>query len=207
MQSPLGDRVPVRRIVVFAAWVFGIWLGLVVAWPLVRPLYLPAYCGIANVLFEGGAASAELTPAQEVQGSHDVDIRMEKTGSGVWGEMRHSAKIAGYFPTVSLLALVLATPIPWRRKRKALLLGLILVTAFVLLRAWIPIRRDFSNPDPLQVFEPGVFGRWLLGIGERALVNAPASWFVVPIFIWVGVAFRRSDWELLDRSEPSEGGS
>ncbi len=201
MPSPLTDRIPTKRIAIFALRIASVWLAFALAWPLLAPMYRPFYCAVGNLVFDNGKASAEFSVAEDVKGDHDIDIRLEKRGSGVWGEAGHSSRLSGYLPTITLITFILATPISWERKRRALLWGLLFVTLYVLLRMWIPIRRDFSNPDALQVYAPGALGRQLIGISERSLVNAPASWFIVPIFIWVGVAFRRTDWELLQDGE------
>lgn len=200
MRSP-----PTRRIARFAlrfALAYGL---LVLAWPVVRPLYRPFYCMLGNVLFEGGEASARFV-ALDTADDLDIQILLAKRDPPpVTGRMKNSSRLAGYMPTVSLVAFLLASPISWKRRRRALLLGLVLVTAFVAFRMAIPIRGNFSNPDGLQVYHPGAFGKWAHGIADRALVSAPASWFVVPLLIWILVAFRRQDWELVseDRQTPA----
>ncbi|MAB80464.1 MAG: hypothetical protein CMJ89_14015 [Planctomycetes bacterium] len=188
---------PTRRIAIFALHFVLIYSALILSWPLLRPVYRPLYCTFGNLVFQGGRAS---TTFREREGDEELDIalRLEKRGSGVWAEMETNSRLIGYLPTVSLIAFVLATPIPWKRRRKALLQGLLLVSLFVALRMAIPLWRDFSRPDALQVYHPGPPGRWFLGILERAFLNAPASWFVVPIFVWVAVAFRRADWEIVE---------
>lgn len=189
---------PARRILGFAlrfALVYGL---LVAVWPLVRPAYRQLYCALGNALFSGGEAS---TRFHSLGGSEGLDVQLVLTKRGpppVTARMQNSSRLVGYMPTVSLIALVLASPIPWRRRGRALVPGLLLVTGFVAFRMAIPIRNSFSHPDALQVHHPGRFGAWLLDVSERAFLSAPASAFVVPILLWVLVAFRRQDWELVD---------
>lgn len=194
------DSLPTKRIAGFAlrfALAYGL---LILAWSVVRPLYRPMYCMLGNLLFEGGEASARFV-ALDTADDLDIQILLAKRGPPpVTGRMKNSSRMGGYLPMVSLVAFVLASPISWKRRRRALLWGLVLVTAFVALRMAIPIRENFSNPDALQVHHPGAFGRWALGIADRALVSAPASWFVVPLLIWILVAFRRQDWELVSEA-------
>lgn len=190
---------------------------LVLAWPLLRPVFRPCYCALGNLLFDDGLlgsdASAHFRPlelsGQGGVGPHagldaglDVGLVLTKRGPpAVTARMENDSRLVGYMPMVSLVAFVLASPISWKRRRRALLLGLALVSAFVAVRMAIPILRDFSNPDALQVFHPGTFTRRLLEIAERALLRAPASFFVVPIFLWILVAFRREDWEIVAEPE------
>lgn len=187
-----------RRVAGFAlrfALVYGV---LVVAWPLARGVHRPLYCALGNALFDGGDAAARFRPLDT---GTDLDVQVVLTKRGpptVTARMENSSRLVAYMPLVSLVALVVASPIPWKRRRRALWQGLALATAFVAVRMAIPIRRDFSRADALQVHHPGALGRWLLEVGERALLDAPASFFVVPILIWVLVAFRRQDWELVE---------
>lgn len=188
---------PARRIAGFGLRFALAYAALILAWPLLAHVHRPAYCALGNTLFGGGEASARFRTI-EGAGNLDIEVRLTKRGPPlVSAVMKNDSRLVGYMPLVSLVALVLASPIPWRRRRKALLIGLALVTAFVALRMSIPIRRDFSRPDALQVHHPGAFGRWLLDVSERALLDAPASFFVVPVLIWVLVAFRREDWALV----------
>jgi len=203
-----AERIPTRRIAAFALRVGLIWAAFAAAWPLLAPVYRPLYCTMANLAFRNGEARAEFSVTRAPQGDHDVDILLtRRSQSGVEGEVQHSSRLSGYLPMITLVAFVLASPISWSRRRKALLVGLLFVGLYVLLRIWVPIWRDFSNPNALQVYDPGGFGRWLMGVLQRSVVDAPASWFVVPIFIWVGVAFRRTDWELLGGAGDADGAS
>jgi len=170
---------------------------LTLAWPLAKPLYRTVYCALGDLCFEGGAASARFE-ALDTDDDLDVQIHLTKRGPPtITGRMKSSSRLTGWEPTVTLLALILASPIPWTRKRRALLWGLALLTVFVAFRMWVPIRENFSKPDALQVHHPGALGTWALGIASRALVSAPASFFVIPLLLWAVVAFRRQDWELV----------
>lgn len=188
---------PARRIAGFGLRFLLVYGALVAAWPLLAHVHRPAYCALGNVLFGGGEASARFRP---LDGAQDLDIEVRLTKRGpplVSAVMKNDSRLVAYMPLVSLVALVLASPISWRRRRRALWLGLALVTAFVAVRMSLPIRRDFSRPDALQVHHPGALGRWLLDVSERALLDAPASFFVVPVLIWILVALRREDRELV----------
>ena len=198
MPSPLLEPTLLRRIALSLGR-FGLYWGvLVLAWPLFAPLFRPLYCAVGNLALDHGQARASFEVTEKIDGDHDVDITLRKAGTKVTAKMYTSSRLSGYLPLISFVAFCLATPVPWKRRQKALLWGLVFIALFILLRMWVPIRRDFSNPNELQVYDPGALMRWWVGILERAFVNAPASWFIVPIFVWVGTAFQRSDWELLD---------
>jgi hypothetical protein len=208
MQAPPPrPALPLRLIAGFALRFALVYAVLIVGWPLFAPAYRPIYCSLGNLVFGGGEASVHFRP-RETRDPFDVELVLTRKGPPeVRGRATNDSHLVGYLPTVSLIALVIATPIAWKRRRRALLWGLVLVTIFVLLRMAIPIWRDFSRPDALQVYHPGPAARWVLGIAERALLSAPASWFVVPILIWVVVAFRREDWILLQPGTDGPAGS
>jgi hypothetical protein len=191
---------PLRAMGLFALRFGLVYTLAVLAWPLVRPVYQPVYCFLGNILFEGGTGSVRFEAARtgdDFEDDFDVQLVMTNTEAAVTGRAGNSSRVTGYLPTVSLVALVLATPIAWRRRRRALWMGLLAVHVFVALRMALPIWRDFALPGPLQVYEPGGFVRWARGVAERAFLAAPASFFVVPVLIWVLVAFTGRDRELL----------
>lgn len=177
-------------------------------WPLLAGTYRGFYRGVGNVVFGGGDASARFAPAPPDPARPadlDVEIRLTTPAApGTSGRMYNSSRFVGYLPTISLIAFVLATPIPWRRRRTALLVGISLVQVFVVVRMALPIVREFSKESAIQAYHLGAFGQGVLDLALRALLHAPASWFIGPILIWAAVAFRREDWELVAAPDASE---
>jgi hypothetical protein len=104
----------------------------------------------------------------------------------------------GYLPTALLVCLVLCSPIPWRRRLRSLLIGLLLVQVFVACRVAVLIAFALSKETPLQLYHPGplVLGvmRWLYD----TLTKGNTLSFAAPLLFWVLVSFRREDWKLLE---------
>jgi hypothetical protein len=92
-----------------------------------------------------------------------------------------------------LVTLVLLTPVPWRRRWRALAWGLVLVGGFVLLRMWLIIFNAFCSPTALALFDPSPFWRRTLAFTTEMLTKSLTTSFVVPLAIWVLVCFRRGD--------------
>jgi hypothetical protein len=199
----MPDRFPLRRIAGFVLRFLLVYTALVLPWPGVEAAYRVWFCALGNVAFASvGDGSVRFVPDPQPGSAYDTLLVMtNRNAPGTIGEMNQSSRTVGYLPTAGLIALVMATPIPWRRRWRALGFGLLMLTGFVLLRMALPIIRDFSNPDPLGVFHPGPVARWILGFAIPAFLQAPASQFVGPIFIWALVAFRREDWEIVQPSE------
>jgi hypothetical protein len=96
----------------------------------------------------------------------------------------------GWVPTALTMALILATPIPWRRRGAALAGGLVLVHCFILfsLQAWI-----WDNSSDVSLMRLSGFWQEVAGELDYALINQLGASFSVPVVIWILVTFRRQD--------------
>ena len=172
--------------------------GLLAApWPGVQGAYSRFYMGAGNWAFGsfGSKGEVHFLPLAKPTGLSDIEVVTKIRGARVEGWSPHSSRMMGYLPTVEVVALVLATPIPWRRRWKALLCGLIICQAFIALRILICLVHWFSADRPWQLFYPGRFWGDVL-TGTQEIVNvSPTLSFVAPVFIWIVVTFRRADWE------------
>lgn len=134
------------------------------------------------------------------------NVRKPEAGFGL---LFTSSRLVGYWPTVWLLALVLAKPMAWSRRGWALLWGMLLVHAFIALRVSLLVAGKglFVAEKKYAVWAMGPTAlRFLNGL-EEVLVQNPTASFMVPTFIWFVVAFR---WEELAQlrslsSGPGEG--
>ena len=112
------------------------------------------------------------------------------------------SRLTGYLPTAAVLALVLAMSIPWSRKWKALVWGLVGVHLFIALRLATGVLYLLSQAKPTPFFEFTPLGnKAVYNIYEMA-VQSPTISFIVPAFIWILVTFRRSDFEGLSTKSP-----
>lgn len=99
----------------------------------------------------------------------------------------------GFLPTMTLLALLLATPMPRRRKVWAIAIGLLAVTLFVILRQGILVLTDMANNPALEMMKSteGTV-RFLIGF-KRVFVNNIVVTMMVPFLLWGMIAFRTED--------------
>ncbi len=188
-----------KQIAKFIVLVLLIYTLLAMPWPGVRQAYSTAYrVTAASVL--GVSTSHFLVyvrPLREDEAEGDEDVKL-----GVWDrqnqrgqEVRLDSRLTGYLPTAEILALVLATSLPWSRKWKALLWGLIGVHAFIGLRLASGVLYVLSRAKPTPFFEFTPLGnKAVYSIYEMA-VQSPTTSFIVPAFIWILVSFRKSDFE------------
>jgi hypothetical protein len=172
---------------------------LAVPWPFVRDAYGAVYRGVANAVFGsfGGDGVVRFEPATDPDATLDSEIRVRRRSGTVTGTTLHDSRLTGYLPTIQVVALILATPIAWSRRWKALLWGLLAVNLFVGLRLYVTLLRWFTGDAPWSLQDPGPFWTGVILTLFEVGVVSPTLTYVVPLFIWIVVTFRASDRELL----------
>lgn len=107
-----------------------------------------------------------------------------------------SSRYTGYVPAALLLALVLATPVPWSRRLWAILWGLPLVTVFVGAMLLLVIQGWFHQEETrllmtLQPHVPSAWDRFVQSFWQ--ISNWMMPYYVVPTLIWILVTLRPGD--------------
>jgi hypothetical protein len=181
---------------------------LLAPWPGLMDGYRYLFRTGGNLLFQrfGGNASVSFQPLSSADHTKDTTLVLTKHRPYMRGEMDIKSVYVGYRPTAFLVALVLATPIPWSRRWRALALGLVLVNVFVALRLTLHILDGFSENSPLALFHPSPFWKGMLKVCLKIVVLTPAVHYIGPAFIWLLVTFRRGDLAdvLAGRKQPAK---
>jgi hypothetical protein len=190
---------PLRRISGF--FVFCLILYALLMTPQLK--LMDAYRGVfssgGNLLFRnlfGSNSAVTFTQISNVDHMKDTTIRMEKLRPPPLRP--HSMEVdikcvyAGYRPTAFAVALILATPVPWRRRVWALLWGLLLINIFVAFRVGLWPLLFFSHPS-IAVVTLGPSTRTVLEKLFLVFYRAPEMHYIVPAFVWLLVTFRRDD--------------
>lgn len=161
--------------------------------PYLMNAYRWAFRTVGNVLFVrmGDGGAVKFSSQGQALHAPDTELRIEnrRTGGGGTGEIK--SIYTGYRPTAFIIALILATPAPWRRRAFALLWGVLLVSGFVAVRVWIRLIVMMSNPDPIRAYELSDAWKDFVGALNGVLVRSPAVGYIVPALIWMIVALRR----------------
>jgi len=170
---------------------------LAMPWPGVQACYSAVYRGVCNTVFGRFGADGLVRFDRKVTDGKrsDTTITIARIGSKEGLVIPHKPRLTGYLPTVELIALILATPLPWPRRWRALAWGLVWVNAFVLARVCITLAHVFDGDNPWSLYSLSEFWSDVLYGAYELLASSGATSFLIPIFIWLIVTFRRSDWE------------
>ncbi len=186
---------PILWFVLKLSVVYGL---LLVPWPGIMPAYRAAFCAAGNLFLRtiGGDGRAYFRTIDAPTEGRDIDIRLENVRSRAGGTMEPpmNCRIVGYLPTCFTIALIAATPIPWRRRGPALLLGVLFIGMFVALTVWLRLVNVLSDPNVLRVFELGSGAKTAVVVLLKILAMSPVTSYIAPVLIWAVVALRREDF-------------
>lgn len=143
--------------------------------------------GDGFVLFREGTSA---TITEVVMGNYQVR-NPNNTARGFKFKINH--RYLGYLPTILFISLVLASPVSWKRKIFALVIGLTLVTAAVLFKQWIELLAiaDKQNWLKLTDFSPGQ-KKWLMA-AYNGISRAASSLLYLVVALWLSLTFRLDD--------------
>ena len=112
-----------------------------------------------------------------------------------------SSRYSAYIYTAFVFALILATPITLRRKGWSLFWGIILLHCFLTIKMAVLILHVFVHaPSAPIVFDP--FWKKVLFFAQQAFLKDMVFCFIVSVFIWFLVTFRRGgEHEILMQRE------
>ncbi|UCE58480.1 MAG: hypothetical protein JSU63_13675 [Phycisphaerales bacterium] len=195
---------PIRRIAGFFVRFTVVFVLLVAPWPGVHEAYATVYRAGGNLLFGrfGYYGNVEFRPAAKPTAAHDTEAVLTNWRTEAKYTFVGSSQ-KGYLPTAFVLALILATPIPWYRRWRAVVWGLLLVSVYVVLRLGIFLALAFSGDNGLSVFSLGSAGRSILDYLHWVIVDSFAGWLILPLPIWIVVSFRRQDWVSILQGAPA----
>ncbi|MBU0717724.1 MAG: hypothetical protein KJ749_05695, partial [Planctomycetes bacterium] len=104
--------------------------------------------------------------------------------------LKTSSRLIGYTPTAVIIALLVATPMGWRRRGWGLLGGLVAIHLFILFRLTLTLAvKGFGAPKPYALFDLSGFWMGVLEPLEEIFVHKPNVAMVVAVFLWLFVAF------------------
>lgn len=207
---------PLRPIAAFFLKVILFYALLMIPWPGVQQAYAHLFCEAGNLAFcvfgsAGRTRFRVFDPPPANKNAVDYEIKLEniRTRSGGTFDRDRSTRQVGYLPAAFTASLVLAAPIPWRRRLTALAWAMALISAFVGLQLALDLVDAFSDPGPLNQFALAPWTKWLLENLLKVVVKSPVTAYIASVFVWILVTFRRGDWAklLVSPASPPVGDS
>ena len=168
---------------------------LVLPRPLIGPYYAAFFRESANGLVGPSHEGLVIRfrPMETDARGRDVQLLVQQSGSTRFWTTPVSSRMQGYLPTAELLALILATPVPWRRRIRAMIAGILVVHVFIALRIYSAIAYSLNTAKLGYFSDFSPFGRDVVFKIDEILTTVPSTTLVVPVFIWIIVTFRRAD--------------
>jgi hypothetical protein len=177
------------------ALLVGTYILLIVPWPGVARAYLASVNAVGGrLLGDFGAEGGVVFRSHPTKPWTSVQTLYKRSAKVSIAAERNYDTRQDYLATALVVALILATPLPRRRKAIALVLGLLLINAFVVWRIWIGLVDVFSE-NQLALIQLAPFWKETVRLAVQIFVGSIESSFIVPVFIWILVTFRRGDLE------------
>jgi hypothetical protein len=196
--------ISLRKLIFSFAAFIAVYLLLLLPQVNMNGIYAEQFCKLGNYLYEdfphGGYV--RLT-TQTDKGKNDVSLFLSKASWIENGKLtgvstNKASDRIGYLITAFFLALVIATPVTWKRKLVALSVGLVLVTAFVMLKLYIIILQAYTQVDWFGLFqEPSAMQSIQFWYENFA---APASYgYSFVVIVWLASCIGGRQWKQLNR--------
>jgi hypothetical protein len=193
----------IRFVVVFGLLIFPS--------PTWNKLYGRGFRAVGNAVFARDDEKCVLyfEGHRQSQGFSAVDTRImignrhlvDSNGKGLGALLVLNTRSVGWLPTALTAALIVATPVPWRRRCWALLWGMLLIHSFVLFSVAAYIWNE-STTVSLVTLSP--FWKEIADALEYTLVTQMGISFSIPVLIWIAVLFRRQDVKTFVLTQPRE---
>jgi len=186
---------PLKLICGFFLRLVFVYALLAYPWSFLTDTYAAAYRSIGNGALGsfGTDGTVRFEPLSGGAGMLDTEIVLKNRRTRAVSRTEHSARLTGYLPTVEVIALIVATPIPWSRRCKALVWGLVWINVFVAARTALVPLYGFCNDTPCALFWPSPFWMDVLTSTFNIGVKWSSLTFVAPVFVWIAVTLRLKD--------------
>lgn len=172
---------------------------LIVPWPGMEARFADIYRTIGDNLIGGGLFGGRVQFVPQAEGStvFDTKLVLQNYETKARKEIPYSSRFGAYLPIATLIALVLATPLPWPRRLTTLLCGLLAMGIFITLRHCLLLLVGYSANDLVSTLKLGAFPRRILVGVCGFLTMAPLSNVMVPALAWLAL------WALNARRSPA----
>jgi len=100
----------------------------------------------------------------------------------------------GYLPTILLIALILGSPVNWKRKLTSLIIGFFLISALILFKEWIYIQQICIEKPWLMLYNFSETRKTFIEHFFNSYVSPTAPSLLFTIILWILLIFKRKDF-------------
>jgi len=192
---------PAKRLLTFLVR-FALVAGILVSpWPGLEERYADTLRRTAQSIFDGDGSKwvVLFKPTSDPHLDTTIYIGNRKQaapdGKLSAAQISFTSRYVGYLPTVLLAALVMATPLPWKRRFFALLWGLLSMHLFLGLLMLIMILNQCSQFPAMNLVHLGPFQEQVVHSTYDVFIHHLGARLAVPVLLWILICFRRDDLE------------
>ncbi len=177
----------------FALWFLLVYSLLMAPWPGLQNAYRTAYVSAGQFLFQTLTSpdTIRFEAPDVVQAEVDTVVFVRYRETGGWITLGINSRQGAYLPTVVLVSLILATPVPWSRRVVSVLWGLALVHLFIVVRLTIVVLSAYYwMRGPNTGADTSLWTKVFVA-GVKFAATGQGLGYIVPTIIWVLVAIPR----------------
>jgi hypothetical protein len=188
-----------RHIIGFFCIFVLIYVPLIIPWLGLASSYSKLYSAGAAFLFKPLVPEGSIRFDSTSNAENDIRITfynlnlIRPDGKAFFTHGNISSFYGGYIYIAFMAALVIATPISLKRRLWALFIGIILIHGFIFFKLAIWIIYGF-NREPLSLLVLSPFWKQILLLTIEVVASNVTFGFIVCVFVWLLVSFRREDW-------------
>jgi hypothetical protein len=190
-----------KHLLVFFCLFILVYAAMMALWPVWGGIYVRCYRSGSSLIFDSTDSTCFVRFHMSKDSENEIKMsfhhrdRLDKHGRPatllrISNDIHHGVYI--YFAFI--VALIAATPIPLKRKGWAMLWGVMLTHVFFVFRQTVLILYIFSS-KPLSLLALSPFWKGVLLLHTQILTVNIAPGYIVIVFIWILVSWRREDWD------------
>lgn len=189
----------------FARCMF-IFVVLMLLWPAVGASYAAMFQSAGNALVGFGShGRVSFSAPNDVERHRDTEVVILDREAGRRRSGTVSSRRHGFMPTAFLLGLILATPVTWPRRARAVLFGLFWVHCYLALKL-VLLAVQYGVADVAGPLAPEQFLKKCLLFASWVVSGSYGGWAIAPLLIWGTVTLRRQDWAAFTTAERDDPG-
>lgn len=187
------------NLLTFAVRFLLIYFVLIAPWVGLDELYGRFFRAAGRLAFPTSSSRLIVLFERNDGSPHDTRITLgnrnllDATGTGPVRVLSLNTRSSGLLPVLFLTALILATPVSWRRRRTSLFRGWIGINAFVACSTAFWLLREADAAAELSLVQlPPIWRSVMNGLAQILITHIGAGFFA-PVVIWLLVTFRSDD--------------